>query len=46
MDKTILSIDCGTQSLRAILFSLKGEVLGIQKIPFEPYKSPKPGWAE
>lgn len=46
MDKTILSIDCGTQSLRAILFSLKGDVLGMQKIPFEPYKSPKPGWAE
>ncbi len=46
MEKTILSIDCGTQSLRAILFSLKGEVLGIYKIPFQPYLSPKPGWAE
>ncbi len=46
MQKTILSIDCGTQSLRAILFSLEGELLGIEKIPFEPYVSPKPGWAE
>lgn len=46
MDKTILSIDCGTQSLRAIIFSLNGEVLGMQKIFFEPYISPKPGWAE
>ena len=46
MDKTLLSIDCGTQSLRGILFSLKGEILGIQRIPFEPYVSPKPGWAE
>ena len=46
MPKTILSIDCGTQSLRAILFSLKGEILAIEKIPFEPYNSPKPGWAE
>ncbi|MCG6188014.1 FGGY-family carbohydrate kinase [Maribellus maritimus] len=46
MEKTILSIDCGTQSLRAIIFSLKGEVLAIQKIPFEPYTSPKAGWAE
>lgn len=46
MDKTILSIDCGTQSLRAILFSLKGEVLGMEKIFFEPYISPHPGWAE
>jgi len=46
MEKTLLSIDCGTQSLRAILFSLKGEMLAIQRIPFEPYVSPKPGWAE
>ena len=46
MKKTVLSIDCGTQSLRAIIFSLKGELLAIQKIPFEPYVSQKPGWAE
>ncbi|QGY47259.1 carbohydrate kinase [Maribellus comscasis] len=46
MEKTILSIDCGTQSLRAIIFSMKGEVLAIQKIPFEPYTSPRTGWAE
>ncbi len=46
MGKNLLSIDCGTQSLRAILFSLKGEVLGIHKIPFDPYQSPNPGWAE
>ena len=46
MQKTILSIDCGTQSLRTIIFSLKGEVLAIERITFEPYTSPKPGWAE
>jgi len=46
MPETILSIDCGTQSLRAIIFSLKGEVLAIEKIPFKPYSSPNPGWAE
>ncbi len=44
--KTILAIDCGTQSLRAILFSLKGEILALHKISFEPYKSLNPGWAE
>lgn len=44
--KNILSIDCGTQSLRAVLFSPKGEVLAIQRIPFEPYVSRQPGWAE
>lgn len=46
MQKTLLSIDCGTQSLRAILFSIKGEMLGIERVPFEPYVSPNPGWAE
>ena len=46
MQKTILSIDCGTQSLKAILFSPRGEVLDIQRVSFEPYISPKPGWAE
>ncbi len=46
MPKTILSIDCGTQSLRAIIFSLKGQVIAIEKISFEPYKSLNPGWAE
>ncbi|HPF51348.1 MAG TPA: FGGY-family carbohydrate kinase [Draconibacterium sp.] len=46
MQKTLLSIDCGTQSLRAILFSIKGEMLGIERISFKPYVSPNPGWAE
>ena len=44
--KTILSIDCGTQSLRAIIFSLKGEMLAIQRVKYEPYISLNPGWAE
>ena len=44
--KTILSIDCGTQSLRAIIFSLKGELLAMQRIKYEPYISKAPGWAE
>ena len=42
----ILSIDCGTQSLRAILFSLKGEVIDKEQISYDAYKSPRPGWAE
>jgi hypothetical protein len=32
MENTILSIDCGTQSLRASIFSLKGEILALQKV--------------
>jgi sugar (pentulose or hexulose) kinase len=43
---TILSIDCGTQSLRAIIFSVNGELLAIQRVKFEPYMSKHPGWAE
>jgi len=46
VNKTILSIDCGTQSLRAMIFSLKGELLAIKRITFEPYISHNPGWAE
>lgn len=46
MGKTVLSIDCGTQSLRAIIFSMKGEVLAFHRIQFEPYTSSQPGWAE
>ena len=46
MEKTILSIDCGTQSLRASIFSLKGEVLALQRVVYEPYTSVNPGWAE
>jgi len=46
VNKTILSIDCGTQSLRAIIFSLKGELLALKRVSFEPYVSLNPGWAE
>jgi len=42
----ILSIDCGTQSLRAILFSQKGEMLARVQIEYESYFCNKAGWAE
>jgi sugar (pentulose or hexulose) kinase len=42
----ILSIDCGTQSIRAILFSLEGEIIDKEQILYEPYFSKNPGWAE
>jgi sugar (pentulose or hexulose) kinase len=44
--KTILALDCGTQSLRALLFSPKGEMLCRAQIEYEPYFSSNPGWAE
>ncbi|MBO8161478.1 MAG: carbohydrate kinase [Thermosipho sp. (in: Bacteria)] len=41
-----LSIDCGTQSLRAILFDKNGNMIDMEKITYEPYFSKYPGWAE
>ena len=46
MDKYVLSIDCGTQSIRAIVFNKDGKLLIKSKQSFEPYYSQKPGWAE
>ncbi|WP_457553108.1 FGGY-family carbohydrate kinase [Desulfobacula sp.] len=46
VDKTILAIDCGTQSLRGMIFSQKGKLLEKVQIEYEPYFSKHPGWAE
>ena len=46
-DKThLLAIDNGTQSVRALLFDLRGNLERKVQIPLEPYFSVKPGWAE
>jgi len=42
----ILSIDNGTQSVRALVFDLKGNLLYKTRVPFQPYVSREPGWAE
>jgi sugar (pentulose or hexulose) kinase len=42
----ILAIDNGTQSVRALLFDLRGNLTAKKRIPIEPYYSQKPGWAE
>lgn len=42
-----LSIDCGTQSLRAIVFNTDGEPVATESVRYdEPYYSQKNGWAE
>lgn len=46
MDRTILSIDCGTQSLRSLFFNSCGELLDKEQVQYEPYFSARPGWAE
>jgi len=42
----ILAIDCGTQSVRAILFDGRGNRVAAARSRFIPYVSPRPGWAE
>jgi sugar (pentulose or hexulose) kinase len=42
----ILSIDNGTQSIRALLFDLKGNLKDKAQIHIDPYFSENPGWAE
>ena len=41
----ILAIDCGTQSVRALLFDLEGNLVSKAQIHIEPYFSSHPGWA-
>lgn len=42
----ILAIDCGTQSLKAMVFDLQGHIQAKAQVGFAPYHSPYPGWAE
>ena len=43
---TILAIDNGTQSVRAILFDLQGNIVAKAQVFLEAYFSTHPGWAE
>jgi sugar (pentulose or hexulose) kinase len=45
-EPTILAIDNGTQSVRAILFDLRGNIVAKAQIHLEAYYSTHPGWAE
>jgi len=42
----LLAIDNGTQSVRALLFDLHGNLLGKGKVELQAYYSKEPGWAE
>lgn len=42
----VLAIDHGTQSVRALLFDLRGNLLAKSRVVIEPYVSPAPGLAE
>ncbi len=42
----LLAIDNGTQSVRALLFDLRGTLVAKNRVPIDPYVSPAPGLAE
>jgi len=46
-DEWILAIDNGTQSLKALIYGLSGELIAKEQVAFvKPYVSEAPGWAE
>src|SRR5574337_359277 len=45
-DAYILAIDNGTQSVRALLFDLDGELVAKSQVLLDAYYSTHPGWAE
>jgi sugar (pentulose or hexulose) kinase len=42
----LFCIDQGTQSVRALVFDLRGALLAKSQVHIEPYVSEHPGWAE
>ena len=46
MPENLLAIDNGTQSVRALVFDPRGNLLAKQRVPIEPYYSTAPGLAE
>ena len=47
MNKTyLLAIDNGTQSVRALLFDLQGNLVDKAQVAIDSYQSPEPGWLE
>lgn len=46
MPENLLALDNGTQSVRALVFDPRGNLLAKQRVPIEPYYSTAPGLAE
>ncbi|MEI8157864.1 MAG: FGGY-family carbohydrate kinase [Burkholderiales bacterium] len=42
----ILAIDNGTQSVRALIFDLQGNLVDKAQVTIDTYQSPQPGWVE
>lgn len=45
-NELLLSIDCGTQSVRALVFDLAGELVGRRQHVFDTYVTPQDNWLE
>lgn len=45
-DQVVLALDNGTQSVRALLFDMRGSLVARSRVVIEPYTSPQVGWAE
>lgn len=45
-ERYVLAIDCGTQSVRGLVYDSKGNLIAKRKVEFEPYFSTSPGYAE
>ncbi|HMA10085.1 MAG TPA: FGGY family carbohydrate kinase, partial [Ramlibacter sp.] len=45
-DDVLLAIDNGTQSVRALLFNLRGHLVGKAQVKLDQYRQPHPGWME
>lgn len=46
-DSLVLAVDCGTQSMRGLIFDQSGEILAQEKVVYDPpYQSKEPEWAE
>lgn len=46
MRDLLLSIDAGTQSVRALLFDARGDLIAKTRVLLDSYRSPNPGWHE
>ena len=42
----LLALDCGTQSVRALLFDLQGQLVAKSQVRLDDYRTPQPGWHE
>jgi sugar (pentulose or hexulose) kinase len=46
MNNHVIVIDAGTQSIRAVLIDMKGNILRLERTEVDPYFSTEPGFAE